>query len=320
MTFNLGVIKVRVYQFIFGIALSSALFGCFSTPEEKAFLKDKRDLYQEITSEFSYECKLESFRFFPKNIVTKTQKANDYTSDKNSDAMNSFVKSIAREYTTSKDINAADRKKHYNICIEDRLSKTDYLQRLSQIQLKHFPAKSAKNATEVTQVKTTGESAEAAFISTAKLYASDKKKEKLPQIISAFESLAGQGHARSQYYLGYFYITGIGKEQNYTLGKEWHYKSAKQGVTKAMTSLGALHTYGYGTAVDYAAARKWLNMAIKNGDPKASVLLGHHYSKGLGTAKNLSVAVKNYMKACQLGEDKGCKEMVKLTNQVTTVE
>lgn len=304
------------------ILLLIFLTGCTSTPEEKEFRKESKRLFNEMSSEYEYECKIESFQIFPRNIVTRTQKANDYTSDKKSDAMNNFLKSVAREYTTSKDINAGDRNKHYKICIEDRLSKTDYPELLEQLRSKYFTSSKIKNTASPLSNNTSDikelEKYNNKFIAAAKMFASKDREQNLPEIVSAFEELAKSGHARSQYYLGYFYITGTGKQKNYSKGKYWHLKSARQGVTKAMTSLGIIYTHGLGSVVDYIEARKWLEKAIVDGDPKASLVMGTHFENGLGVDVDPILAIENYSLACQRGSDKGCESMKLIAQKISS--
>ncbi len=76
-----------------------------------------------------------------------------------------------------------------------------------------------------------------------------------------FRSLAEQGDAGAQYYLGLMYGNGEGVPQDYAEAARWHRKAAEQGVAEAQFNLGVMYNNGQGVSQDYAQAHMWFNLA-----------------------------------------------------------
>jgi hypothetical protein len=77
-----------------------------------------------------------------------------------------------------------------------------------------------------------------------------------------YKKLAEQGHAISQYRLGYMYYKGEsrygeGPGKNAKLAIEWFQKAAIQGNQQAQTYLGNIYYYGKGVPVDHKLAILW---------------------------------------------------------------
>ena len=77
----------------------------------------------------------------------------------------------------------------------------------------------------------------------------------------SFRTLAEQGVADAQAFLGFMYAQGRGVPQNDAEAVRWHHQAAEQGHALAQAKLGALYAIGRGVPQDYVQAHKWFNLA-----------------------------------------------------------
>lgn len=84
-------------------------------------------------------------------------------------------------------------------------------------------------------------------------------------------TVAQDGNALAQFFVGYYYLTGTGTDASDTLAEEWLKKSVDQGYTHAYSFLAELHERGSESREpnpDRAADLYW--SALQQGDPTAT--------------------------------------------------
>ena len=81
-----------------------------------------------------------------------------------------------------------------------------------------------------------------------------------------FKSLAEQGSADAQWYLGRMYVFGQGIPEDYKKAVKWTRKAADQGHARAQFDLGRLFRTGRGgVPKDYVLAYMWYSLAANHG-------------------------------------------------------
>jgi TPR repeat protein len=117
-----------------------------------------------------------------------------------------------------------------------------------------------------------------------------------------FRSLADQGNANAQAFLGLMYESGDGVPQNHIEAVKWYRKAALQGHTYAQRDLAFIYYNGAeGVPQNYAEAARWFRDAAEHGYGTAQSILGDMYNKGQGVPQNYGEAVKWYRKAADQG-------------------
>ena len=76
--------------------------------------------------------------------------------------------------------------------------------------------------------------------------------------------LANQGHAHSQYTVGYLYAFGRGVEQNYGVAIKWYRMAAEQGLPEAQIALGIMYESGAGVPRDLNESHRRYSLAVEN--------------------------------------------------------
>ncbi len=89
-----------------------------------------------------------------------------------------------------------------------------------------------------------------------------------------FESLAQQGHVKSQYNIGLMYENGNGVERRPDLAFFWYQMAALNGNNDAKYNLGGLYFRGEGVERSIEEAVRWWTEAANAGDPNAAYNLG----------------------------------------------
>jgi hypothetical protein len=79
--------------------------------------------------------------------------------------------------------------------------------------------------------------------------------------LKTFQSLAAQGNAEAQNYLGQLYAHGQGVPQDYAQAREWYEKAAAQGHALAQNNLAELYYAGLGVPQDDVRAYMWVSLA-----------------------------------------------------------
>jgi TPR repeat protein len=88
-------------------------------------------------------------------------------------------------------------------------------------------------------------------------------------------SLAGQGEARAQFYLGFLYDTGQGVPQDKREAVKWICEAANKGLASAQYAMGVHYAQGEGVLQDYVQAHMWFSLAADQGqasNPAASAI------------------------------------------------
>ena len=127
---------------------------------------------------------------------------------------------------------------------------------------------------------------------------------------------ADDGDIEAQYTLGSMYFEGIrGLPQNYAKAHHWLLKAAKRGHANAQFVLGNLYALGKSKDVpqDYSQSRYWLKKAAAKGHTDAQYTLGFIYLRGEGIRPNIDTAREWFRRACDNGDQRGCKLYAELT-------
>ena len=126
--------------------------------------------------------------------------------------------------------------------------------------------------------------------------------------------LAEQGYAEAQFNVGMMYYKGRGVKQDKVKAVKWYRKAAEQGLAEAQLKLGLEYYFneGLGVKQDYVEAVKLYRKAAEQGLAEAQVILGTAYILGKGVQVNKSLAKEWLRKACDNGEQNGCKFYGKL--------
>ena len=124
-------------------------------------------------------------------------------------------------------------------------------------------------------------------------------KKNYADAVSFFRDAAQQGHADSQFQLGWCFFCGNGVTQNMKTATEWYRKAADQGHTKAQCELAYCYSKGHGVPYSLEETAKWYRKAAERGHAKAQYELAGCYRSGYGVAMDLDAAVMWYQKAAQ---------------------
>ena len=119
----------------------------------------------------------------------------------------------------------------------------------------------------------------------------DGVKEDVRASVAWYQKAADQGHAASQYQMGWMFANGIGLRQDYHAAAKWYRLAATfNNDTNAQFRLGELHFNGRGVEHDYAKAIRYYTLAASKGHAAAQYLLGSMYVEGWGVKRDLIVA------------------------------
>ena len=93
--------------------------------------------------------------------------------------------------------------------------------------------------------------------------------------------------------MGWFYLNGVGVEQDIEQAELWYRKSARQGNPSAMYSLGIMSC----DRRDYADALVWFRRATDKGHARSLFWLGKLYWRGHGVPRDRKQAMSLFQKA-----------------------
>ena len=93
--------------------------------------------------------------------------------------------------------------------------------------------------------------------------------------------------------MGWFYLNGVGVEQDVEQARRWYRKSARQGDSRAMFSLGQMAF----DEQDFADARVWFRRASDKGHARSLFWLGKLYWRGYGVPEDRKQAMALFQKA-----------------------
>lgn len=133
-------------------------------------------------------------------------------------------------------------------------------------------------------------------------------------------SLAEQGDAAAQCYLGIVYLRGSGVKKDYgkpfswllqylrgsgvkkdyIMASTWISQAAEQGNIRCQYILGYMYSGGgYGVVQNHQEAARWFKMAAEKGNANAQYAMGLGYELGLGVIRDVAAAAKWYTKAAE---------------------
>ena len=122
------------------------------------------------------------------------------------------------------------------------------------------------------------------------------------EAVKLFNSLAEDGDARAQYWLGDMYEYGYGVKKDIPTAISWMEKAANQGLATAQARLGELYFVGEEAPQDFDAARRWLQKAADQNNAVAERRLGQMMEQGFGGTKDLVQAYVLYQRAILDGD------------------
>ena len=114
---------------------------------------------------------------------------------------------------------------------------------------------------------------------------------------------AAQGHAPSQYKLGWMYRKGISVDQDDKAAVMWYQRSAERGYLEAMWNLAVMYNIGKGINKDRNYAYMWASLASARGS-KYGTEVTHHLTKLMSKAE--VVAAKKLAQSCLSRKYKEC--------------
>ncbi|MBI9080053.1 MAG: sel1 repeat family protein [Pseudodesulfovibrio sp.] len=107
-------------------------------------------------------------------------------------------------------------------------------------------------------------------------------------------ALAGNGHARAQYHVGWMYFNGVGTEQDVQVAFNWYEKSAKLGEDLALAALGSFYVNGMSVEIDCRKGIDYLERAARAGNKHVYKTLAVLYSQGQCVNINIELEKKYY--------------------------
>ena len=102
-----------------------------------------------------------------------------------------------------------------------------------------------------------------------------------------FRSLANEGHAEAQYYIGLLFEMGLGVQQDYPEAVKWYRKAAVQGDIESQKRLIIMRKKGLSDSRQPTVPPQWQGSTT---DPQSQYDLGVMYFMGIGVEKNYVTA------------------------------
>ena len=118
------------------------------------------------------------------------------------------------------------------------------------------------------------------------------KNHRYSEAFRGFLPEADKGDFRSQYYVGYMYLYGLGVTKNEEKALQYIQSSANQDYDTAQALLGFLYDEGRLVPLDKKKAISYYKKAADRGNTSALLNLGLAYYKGEGVAKNDQTAIE----------------------------
>jgi TPR repeat protein len=99
---------------------------------------------------------------------------------------------------------------------------------------------------------------------------------------------AHAGYREAILAMGWYYLGGVGVQQDYEKAEHWYRKSARHGEPKAMFSLGRI----FYTKKDYSESLRWFSRAVEAGHARSLYWVGKHHWYGQSVPENRKEAMK----------------------------
>jgi TPR repeat protein len=110
--------------------------------------------------------------------------------------------------------------------------------------------------------------------------------------LKEWKSLAKEGNASAQSWLGHMYAQGQGVPQDYKEAMRWYRLAADQGYAYAQTNIGLMYDQGRGVLQDYKEAMRWYRLGADQGNAAAQFNLGIMYNQGHGVPQDYKEAAQ----------------------------
>lgn len=114
--------------------------------------------------------------------------------------------------------------------------------------------------------------------------------------LTEFLPLANSGDFRSQYYVGYLYLNGLGVVRNEKEGLKYLQKSLAQGYDMAQSLMGFLYEEGHVVPQDKKKAVELYYKASAQNNASANLNLGVMYYNGNHVEQDISIALEYFKK------------------------
>ena len=117
-------------------------------------------------------------------------------------------------------------------------------------------------------------------------------------------TLAAEGDARAQFWLGLMYEDGVGVEQDYGEALFWYRHSAEEGYDDAQNKMGLMYVKGEHVLQDYKEAEKLFRLSASQGSSHGQYGLGLIYENGYGVIEDKVLAYMWFNIASSKGHKK----------------
>jgi TPR repeat protein len=107
--------------------------------------------------------------------------------------------------------------------------------------------------------------------------------------------------ASFQHWLGDMYFKGTGVIQNYDAAANCYENAADHGCSASAYKLSGMYAEGTGVSQSYKTAVKWCKVSALQRDTEAMYQLGQYYMQGMGVHKDWQLALKWFTAAAEQG-------------------
>lgn len=127
--------------------------------------------------------------------------------------------------------------------------------------------------------------------------------------VTMLAALAENGHAPSQFRLGFIYRTGLGVPRNLQLASYWFEKAARQNDVGGQYWLAESYRRGEGLPVSAELAFEWFQRLAERGYAPAQYQVGLAYADGRGIKRDDATAVTWLQRAANGGHPAAAKRL-----------
>lgn len=86
------------------------------------------------------------------------------------------------------------------------------------------------------------------------------------EALTEFKRLAGEGHAKSAYYVGLFYHNAFGVPRDNAEAARWFLQAAQKNDAQSQYYMGLLTSKGDGVDKDLVAAHMWYSLSVRSSE------------------------------------------------------
>ena len=118
-------------------------------------------------------------------------------------------------------------------------------------------------------------------------------------------TLAAEGDARAQFWLGVMYDDGVGVEKDDQEALYWYNSSAEEGYHKAQNAMGLMYVKGKNVLQDYKEAARLFRLSSAQGNALGQYNLGLMYFNGMYVPQDFKEAEKLFRLSASQGSSFG---------------